>query len=187
MGAKSAARVMASIERSKSTTLARFLLALGIRDVGESTAASLVEHFGELAGLESATVDQILEVADVGPVIAAHVHSFFASPSNRTIVQRLIDSGVSWPTAAPRARTARPLAGVNVVLTGTLQTMTREEAGAALLELGAKVSSAVSKRTTYLVAGAEAGSKLARARELDVPVLDESGLARLLRGEVAVS
>ena len=195
MGERSAARVLASLDRSKKTSLARFLHALGIRDVGETTAAALVEHFGTLAALESATLEQVLEVPDVGPVIATHVQTFFASPANRSIVQRLIAAGVSWPEVAPRTRAARPLAGVTVVLTlslihivlsGTLKTMTREEAGAALQERGAKVSSAISKRTTYLVAGAEAGSKLARARELNVPVLDEQGLAQLLRGETPV-
>ncbi len=183
MGDKSAARVLASLERSKSTSLARFLHALGIRDVGEATAAALVAHFGTLGALEAATLEQILEVPDVGPVIAAHIKTFFASSSNHSIVQRLIAAGVSWPEASPVVRVARPLGGVTVVLTGTLQTMTREQAGAALQALGAKVSSAVSKRTSYLVAGAEAGSKLARARQLEVPVLDESGLERLLRGE----
>ena len=183
MGEKSAARVLTSLERSKHTSLARFLHALGIRDVGEATAAALVEHFGTLAALESATLEQVLEVPDVGPVIAAQVQAFFASPSNRSIVQRLMAAGVSWPEAAARTRASRPLTGVTVVLTGTLKSMTREAAGAALQERGAKVSSAISKRTTYLVAGAEAGSKLARARELAVPVLDESGLAQLLRGE----
>ena len=186
MGERSAARVLASLDRSKKTSLARFLHALGIRDVGETTAAALVEHFGTLAALESATLEQVLEVPDVGPVIATHVQTFFASPANRSIVQRLIAAGVSWPEVAPRTRAARPLAGVTIVLSGTLKTMTREEAGAALQERGAKVSSAISKRTTYLVAGAEAGSKLARARELNVPVLDEQGLAQLLRGETPV-
>ncbi len=184
MGEKSAARVLASLERSKRTSLSRFLYALGIRDVGEATAAGLVGHFGTLAALESATLEQILEVPDVGPVIAAQIQAFFASPSNRSIVQRLIAAGIAWPEATPVARAARPLNGITVVLTGTLETMTREQAGAALQALGAKVSSAVSKRTSYLIAGAEAGSKLARAGQLGVPVLDESGLARLLRGEL---
>jgi DNA ligase (NAD+) len=184
MGEKSAARVLASLERSKSTSLSRFLHGLGIRDVGEATAAALAGHFGTLAALEDATLEQILEVPDVGPVIAAHIKAFFASPSNRSVVQRLIAAGVSWPETAPVARAALSLSGVTIVLTGTLETMTREQAGAALQALGAKVSSAVSKRTNYLIAGAEAGSKLARARQLEVPVLDESGLAQLLRGEV---
>ena len=128
-------------------------------------------------------MEQILEVPDIGPVIAAQVQSFFASEANRTIVQRLIAAGVSWTEAAPAAGVTRSLAGVTVVLTGTLQSMTREEAGAALTALGAKVSSAVSKRTNFLVAGVDAGSKLARARELGIAVLDEGGLAQLLRGE----
>jgi DNA ligase (NAD+) len=182
MGEKSAARVIASLERSKRTTLPRFLLALGIPDVGEATAASLAEHFGTLAALESATVEQILEVADVGPIIAAHVQGFFASEQNRSVVRRLLAAGINWPEAAPVARAARALTGVTVVLTGTLTSMTREEATAALKALGAKVSSSVSAKTGYVVAGAEAGSKLARARELGVTVLDEEGLGKLLRG-----
>jgi DNA ligase (NAD+) len=183
MGEKSAARVLAALERSKRTSLPRFLYALGIPDVGEATAAGLAEHFGTLAALQSASVEQILEVPDVGPVIAAQVQEFFASAANRAIVQRLMGAGVTWPEAAPAAGAARPLAGITVVLTGTLGSMTREQAGAALKELGAKVSSAVSSRTNYLVAGAEAGSKLARARELGVAVLDEEGLAQLLQGK----
>jgi len=182
MGEKSAARVIASLERSKRTTLPRFLLALGIPDVGEATAASLAEHFGTLAALESATVEQILEVADVGPIIAAHVQGFFASEQNRSVVRRLVAAGINWPEAAPVARAARALTGVTVVLTGTLTSMTREEATAALKALGAKVSSSVSAKTTYVVAGAEVGSKLARAREVGGTVLDEEGLGKLLRG-----
>jgi DNA ligase (NAD+) len=182
MGEKSAARVLSALERSKRTSLPRFLHALGIRDVGEATAAALAEHFGTLAALQSATAAQILEVPDVGPVIAAQVQAFFASPANHAVVQRLIKAGVSWPEAAPVAAAARPLVGVTVVLTGTLESMTREQAGAALKELGAKVNSSVSSRTTYLVAGAEAGSKLERARELGVSVLDEHGLSQLLGG-----
>jgi DNA ligase (NAD+) len=181
MGKKSAARVLTAIEHSKRTSLPRFLHALGIRDVGEATAAALAEHFGTLTALQSASVEQILEVPDVGPVIAAQVQSFFASAANRSVVQRLIAAGLSWPEGAPVARVARPLAGVTVVLTGTLQSMTREQAAESLKDLGAKVSAAVSARTNYLVAGAEAGSKLTRARELGIPVLDEDGLARLLR------
>jgi DNA ligase (NAD+) len=184
MGEKSAARVMAALERSKNTSLPRFVHALGIRDVGEATAAALVEHFGTLDALASATVDQILEVPDVGPVIAAQVQAFFAAPSNRSIVQRLIAAGVSWPQAVQHVHAPRPLGGLTVVLTGTLQSMTREEAAAALQLLGAKVSSAVSKRTNYVVAGVDAGSKLARAQELGVSVLDEIGLSKLLRGEL---
>jgi DNA ligase (NAD+) len=124
----------------------------------------------------------MLEVPDIGPVIAAHVHAFFAAPANRTVLDRLIAAGVSWPEHAPAERSSLPLDGVSVVLTGALTGMTREAATEALQALGAKVSGAVSKRTRYLVAGAEAGSKLARARELGVTVLDETGLQSLLRG-----
>lgn len=183
MGEKSAANVLTALERSKHTTLPRFLHALGIRDVGEATAGALALHFGTLAALRSASVEQILEVPDVGPVIAAHVQAFFATPANRAIVDRLIAAGLNWPesASAPRARGA--LDGITVVLTGTLTSMTRESAATVLQALGAKVSGSVSKRTSYVVAGAEAGSKLARARELGVAVLDETGLAQLLRGE----
>ncbi len=183
MGEKSAANVLAALEHSKQTTLPRFLHALGIRDVGEATAAALAAHFGTLAALRSASVEQILEVPDVGPVIAAQVQAFFAAPANSTIIERLIDAGLRWPEAAPAASTAGALDGITVVLTGTLGSMTREQASAALQALGAKLGSAVSKRTTYLVAGEAAGSKLARARKLGVVVLDESGLGQLLRGE----
>ena len=183
MGEKSAANVFAALERSKRTTLPRFLHALGIRDVGEATAAALAAHFGALDALRAASVEQILEVPDVGPVIAAHVQAFFAAPANRAIIDRLNAAGFSWPEGPPASRVGGALDGVTIVLTGTLNSMTREAAGVALKTLGAKVISAVSKRTSYLVAGAEAGSKLERARELGVPVLDESGLAQLLRGE----
>ncbi len=183
MGEKSAARVMASLERSKKTSFTRFLHALGIRDVGEATAAALVEHFGTLEALSTATLEQILEVPDVGPVTAAQVQAFFAAPANRSVVERLLAAGISWPETARREPASRPLLGLTVVLTGTLQSMTREEAAEALQNLGAKVSSAVSKRTSYVVAGADAGSKLARAQELGIHVLDEKGLSSLLRGE----
>ena len=183
MGEKSAANVLAALERSKRTTLPRFLHALGIRDVGEATAAALAAHFGALASLREATVEQILGVPDVGPVIAAHVHAFFAAAANRAIIERLLASGLSWPEGPPVARAAGALDGLTVVLTGTLSSMTREQAGAALQALGAKLGASVSKRTNYVVAGVEAGSKLKRAQELGIPVLDESGLAQLLRGE----
>jgi DNA ligase (NAD+) len=183
MGEKSAAKVLAALERSKRTTLPRFLHALGIRDVGEATAASLAAHFGTLSALRNASAEQILEVPDVGPVIAAHVHEFFAAPANRAVIDRLVAAGFSWPEGAPAARAAGPLDGLTIVLTGTLGSMTREQAGEALQALGAKLGSSVSKKTHFVVAGAEAGSKLTRARELGVTVLDESGLAGLLRGE----
>ena len=183
MGEKSAANVLAALEHSKRTTLPRFLHALGIRDVGEATAAALASHFGSFAALRAATVEQILEVPDVGPVIASHVHAFFASESNRAIIERLLAAGLQWPEGPPTARATGALDGLTVVLTGSLTSMTREQAGDALQALGAKLGASVSKRTNYVVAGAEAGSKLKRARELGIPVLDETGLAQLLRGE----
>jgi DNA ligase (NAD+) len=183
MGEKSAANVLEALERSQRTTLPRFLHALGIRDVGEATAASLAAHFGTLDAVRRASTEQILEVPDVGPVIAAHVHDFFAAPANRAVIDRLVAAGFSWPEGAPAARVAGPLAGLTIVLTGTLGSMTREQAGEALRALGAKLSASVSKQTNFVVAGAEAGSKLARARKLGVTVLDETGLAQLLRGE----
>jgi DNA ligase (NAD+) len=183
MGEKSAANVLAALGRSKRTTLPRFLHALGIRHVGEATAAALAAHFGSLEAVRNAGTEQILEVPDVGPVIAAHVHDFFAAPANRAVIERLVAAGFSWPEGAPAVRTAGPLAGLTIVLTGTLSTMTREQAGEALQALGARLSASVSKKTHLVVAGAEAGSKLTRARELGVTVLDESGLAGLLRGE----
>ncbi|MBS0388057.1 MAG: NAD-dependent DNA ligase LigA [Proteobacteria bacterium] len=183
MGEKSADNVVAALERSKHTTLPRFLYALGIRDVGEATAASLAAHFGTLGALRAASVEQILEVPDVGPIIAAHVHGFFAAPANREVIERLQRSGVHWNEGPPVARAVGPLDGLTVVLTGTLASMTREQAGDALQAMGAKLGASVSKRTSYVVAGSDAGSKLKRAQELGIPVLDESGLAQLLRGE----
>jgi len=185
MGEKSAANLMAAIERSKQTTLPRLLNGLGIPGVGESTAAALASHFGALEALQSASAEQILEVADVGPVIAASVHEFFADARHARELTRLRQFGLSWtegPPASARSAVAAPLAGVTVVLTGSLEGMTREEATERLIALGAKVSGSVSKKTAYVVAGAEAGSKLTRAQELGVPVIDESGLRQLLKG-----
>ena len=184
MGDKSAANVVAAIARSKRTTLPRFLHGLGIREVGEATAAALAAHFGSLAALRSATVEQVLEVPDVGPVIAEQVQAFFAAPANRAVIDRLVAAGLEWPEGPPAAPAGGPLDGLTVVLTGTLAGRTREAASAALQALGAKVSGSVSKRTSFVVAGAEAGSKLERARQLGVTVLDEAGLEALLRGEL---
>jgi len=183
MGEKSAARLQAALERSRTTTLTRLLHALGIRDVGESTAAALAAHFGNLAALQAATPEQLLEVPDIGPVSAASIHEFFNSADNRQQLQRLAAAGLHWPEEAGRARAPGPLDGLTIVLTGSFADLSREAAGAALQQLGARVSSSVSKRTSYLVAGEQAGSKLTRARMLGVPVLDGADLAKLLRGE----
>lgn len=183
MGEKSAANLVAAIEHSKATTLPRLLHGLGIAGVGESTAKALADHFGSLDALAAASVEQILEVPDVGPVIAASVQGFFADARHRTELKRLRSLGLHWPEGPPAAREqtqALPLSGVTVVLTGTLPTMSRDQAAEQLQALGAKVSGSVSKKTSYLIAGAEPGSKLKRAEQLGIEVLDERGLKKLL-------
>jgi DNA ligase (NAD+) len=183
MGEKSAANLLASIEKSKETTLPRLLYALGIREVGEATALALARHFGTLEALMGASEDEIQQVEDVGPVVAAHVAAFLASEDHVNVINALRKKGVRWPELARvPAGAAGLLAGRTFVLTGTLTGMTREEAEEALAARGAKVSGSVSKKTSFVVAGAEAGSKLARARELKVPVLDEQEFRALLRG-----
>jgi DNA ligase (NAD+) len=174
MGPKSAANLVDALERSKHTTLPRFLYALGIRDVGESTALALATHFGRLEALESATLEEIQQVRDVGPVVAAHVRDFFDEQRNRTVIAALRQHGVSWPEAAPAPAAGEgPLSGETVVITGTLASMTRDEARQAARAAGATVTDAVSKKTTLLVVGAEAGSKLRKAQELGVTIVDE--------------
>jgi DNA ligase (NAD+) len=180
MGDKSAANLVQAIQKSRDTTLQRFLFALGIRDVGEATALALAQHFGKLEKLLDATADQIQQVPDIGPVVAAHVAAFFASSEHRKVISRLREEGVNWPDVERPDAATRPFAGMTFVITGTLDSMSREEAQEALLELGAKVSGSVSKKTRYVVAGAEAGSKLKKATELGVDVLDEKQFLELL-------
>jgi len=180
MGQKSAENVVAALERSKRTTFARFLFALGIRDVGEATAASLARHFGTLDSLMSADLSSVQRTPDVGPVVGSQVVEFFADAANREVVRRLREAGVSWPETSLGVAAEQPLAGLTFVLTGTLESMAREEAEDALRALGAKAAGSVSKKTSYLVAGAEAGSKLRKAEELGVPVLNETALLRIL-------
>ena len=183
MAEKSAVNLLQALEQSKSTTLGRFLFSLGIRHVGEATAKELARHFGQLDAIMAASEEALLQVADVGPVVAHSIATFFDQPHNREVVQALRDAGVSWPEGEALAPTEMPLAGVTVVLTGSLQSMGRDEAKEKLEALGAKVASSVSKKTHYVVAGAEAGSKLEKAQALGVPVLDDAGLAMLLSGE----
>jgi DNA ligase (NAD+) len=183
MGEKSAANVVAALAKARDTTLPRLLHALGIPDVGETTAAALAAHFGTLDALLAATAAQVQEVPDIGPVIAASVQAWFADPRHRAEIARLRAAGLHWPEGPPAPRATLPLAGLVIVLTGTLAAMSREAASEALRALGAKVAASVSAKTSYLVAGEEAGSKLARAGQLGVPVLGEEGLARLLEGE----
>jgi len=180
MAEKSAANVLAAIEQSKSTTLPRFIFGLGIRHVGEATAKALARHFGSLDALMQASEAQLAEVEDVGPVVARSIRTFFDQPHNREVVEQLRACGVHWTEGPPAERTPQPLSGKTFVLTGTLPTLSREEAKALLEAAGAKVSGSVSKKTDYVVAGAEAGSKLDKARELGVAVIDEAQMRALL-------
>jgi DNA ligase (NAD+) len=183
---KSAQNLLDSLEKAKHTTLARFLYALGIRQVGESTAKDLAKHFGSLDPIMKATVEELLEVNDVGPVVAESIHQFFAEEHNRTVIEQLRAPGkVTWQEGPPAPKAPQGvLAGKTVVLTGTLPTLAREEAKEMLEAAGAKVAGSVSKKTDYVVAGADAGSKLAKAEELGVPVLDEDGMRKLLEGQI---
>jgi DNA ligase (NAD+) len=182
MGEKSAQNLVAALDRSRNTTLPRFLFALGIRHVGEATARSLAEHFGDLDPLMNASVEEIERVADIGPIVAATVHNFFQEPHNREVIAALRKHGVHWSAVEkPSPAAGAPLAGRTFVLTGTLESMTREQAEQQVLSLGGKVSGSVSKKTGYVVAGAEAGSKLEKAQKLGVAVLDESQFLAMLR------
>ncbi len=183
MAEKSALNVLASLARSKSTTLPRFLFGLGIRHVGEATAKDLSRHFGSLDALMAASVDQLLQVRDVGPVVAHSLRTFFDQPHNREVVEQLRACGVHWTEGPPTPGANLPLAGKTYVLTGTLPTLSREQAKEMLEAAGAKVAGSVSKKTHGVIAGAEAGSKLEKALELGIPVLDEAGLLALVASE----
>ena len=179
MGEKSAVNIIESLERSKKTTLARFLFALGIRDVGEATAEALARHFRLLEVLRRSSTGQIEEVPDIGPITAAHVHAFLAEPRNSRVIDSLIRLGVHWPEIREVAPRNNVLNGKTFVLTGKLSTMTRDEAGDLIRELGGKVAGSVSKNTDYVVAGEDAGSKLRKATELGVQIVDEDGLLKM--------
>jgi DNA ligase (NAD+) len=181
MGEKSAKNVVDAIEKSKETTLPRFLFALGIPQVGESTARALAEQFGNLDDLMKATAAQIEETPDVGPIVSGEVAKFFADPRARDVIERLRKAGVRWKDIDVQRAAALPLAGLTFVITGTLEGLQREAAEDALRELGAKVSGSVSKKTSYLVVGADAGSKLAKAQQLGVPILDEAALDTVIK------
>ncbi len=182
MADKSAANLLAALAQSKHTTLPRFLYSLGIRHVGEATAKDLAAHFGSLDRVMDASQAQLLEVNDIGPVVAASIRSFFDQAHNREVAEQLRAAGIRWDEHDGAASAApRPLVGLSVVLTGTLPTLTREQAKELLEAAGAKVAGSVSKKTAYVVAGSEAGSKLDKAHQLGVPVLDEDGLRALLQ------
>jgi DNA ligase (NAD+) len=183
MAEKSAANILAGLEKSKQTTLARFLYALGIRHVGETTAKDLARHFGGVDRLMDASLEQLLQVPDVGPIVAQSIHAFFDQAHNREVVEQLRAAGITWSEHEGSAdETApKPLAGKTFVLTGTLPSLSRDEAKALIEEAGGKVAGSVSKKTHFVVAGTEAGSKLDKARELGVAVLDEAGLREILK------
>jgi len=180
MAEKSAANTTAAIGKSKNTTLARLIYSLGIRNVGESTARDLAAHFGNLDSLMQAGIDDLQQVPDVGPVVAESVAQFFAEPHNREVISGLLAAGVHYDTAAPRLVANGAAAGRIFVLTGTLPGLTRDDAKALIEAAGGRVTGSVSKKTDFVVAGAEAGSKLEKALELGVTVLDEQGLLTLL-------
>ena len=191
MGDKSAANLLAGLEASKRTTLGRFLYALGIRHIGETTAKDLARHFGKIDRIIEATEAQLLEVNDVGPVVAHSVRSFFEQPHHREIVEQLRAVGITWEetegvaVVAPEATGIAGVTGKTFVLTGTLPTLTRDAAKELIEAAGGKVTGSVSKKTNYVVAGTEAGSKLDKANELGVMVLDETALLALLQGQIA--
>jgi DNA ligase (NAD+) len=180
MGEKSADNLLAAIEKSRQTTMPRLLFGLGIREVGEATALALANHFGSLEKLMQADEQGLLQVEDVGPVMAAHIAHFFGNKENHLVIEQLRARGVSWPEHQSAAVSDK-LAGQIIVLTGTLETMTRDDARARLQALGAKVAGSVSKKTNVVIAGPGAGSKLDKAVELGVTVLDEQGLIELLK------
>ena len=182
MADKSANNLLEAIEQSKQTTLARFIFGLGIRHVGEATAKALARHFGQLDAIMAASPEQLLEVDDVGPVVAQSIRTFFDQPHNREVVEQLRACGVTWTEGEPAERAPQPLAGLTLVITGTLATLGRDEAKDKVEAAGGKVAGSVSKKTDYVVAGAEAGSKLTKALELGVKVIDENQLMELLNG-----
>ncbi len=183
MAEKSALNILKALEASKQTTLPRFIYGLGIRHVGEATAKELARHFGTLDAFMQASLDDLLQVADVGPIVAQSVLTFFAQAHHQEIVAQLRVCGVRWDEGPPAERLPQPLSGQTVVLTGTLPTLSRDAAKAMLEDAGAKVAGSVSQKTSYVVAGAEAGSKLEKALALGLPVLDEAGLLALLKGD----
>jgi DNA ligase (NAD+) len=185
MADKSANNLLDALEKSKQTTLPRFLFGLGIRHVGEATAKELARHFGSLDAVMDATEEQLLEVSDVGPIVAQSIRTFFDQPHNREVVEQLRACGVTWPEGKPAARAPQPLSGKTFVITGTLPTLSRDEAKDRVEAAGGKVAGSVSKKTDFVVAGTEAGSKLTKAQELGVAVIDEAALLALLAAPAA--
>jgi DNA ligase (NAD+) len=181
MGDKSADKLLAAINRSKGTTLARFLYGLGIREVGEATAVALAVHYGKLEPILRANEEELQQVPDVGPVVASRIRAFFDEEHNRQIISELIELGLKWEESEPVSQpTEGPCVGKTFVLTGTLSGMTRDQAKARIQSMGGKVAGSVSKKTDYLVYGENAGSKLSKAQSLEIDVLDEAAFEDLL-------
>ena len=180
MADKSARNLIEALEHSKQTTLPRFIFGLGIRHVGEATAKALASHFGQLDSVTDATEAQLLEVADVGPIVAKSIRTFFDQPHNREVVEQLRACGLRWAEGPPAATAPKPLSGKTFVITGTLPNLSRDEAKDLLEAAGGKVAGSVSKKTDYLLAGEDAGSKLTKAQALGVAILDESAMRALL-------
>jgi DNA ligase (NAD+) len=180
MGPKSAKNIIKALEKSQSTTFAKFLYALGIREVGESTARTLAQSFGRLETLMQATKKDLEQIEDIGPIVAKHIVTFFQQSHNREVIQRLQAIGMHWPENEPTSVNTQALSGQTFVLTGTLTRLTRNEAKARLEALGAKVSGSVSKKTACVVAGEKAGSKLEKAQALGIKIIDENAFLALL-------
>ena len=181
MGEKSAQNALDSLQKAKKTTLARFIFALGIREVGEATALNLANHFKTLEALQNATFEQLQEVQDVGEVVANRIVLFWREAHNVAVVQDLIAQGVHWEVVEAKEAGENPLKGKTVVLTGTLAQMGRDQAKALLQQLGCKVSGSVSAKTDFVIAGENAGSKLAKAQELNIRILDEEAFLALVK------
>lgn len=180
MATKSAQNILDALQSSKSTTLARFIYALGMRNVGEATAKDLAKYFGNLSALMQANIDDLLAVNDVGPVVAESINNFFTEPHNQTVIKELLKAGITWPETDGRQLATGNLSGKTFVLTGTLPNLPRDSAKELIEAAGGKVSGSVSKKTDYVVAGSDAGSKLDKAQELGLAILDEAGLLELL-------
>jgi len=177
---KSAQNLVQALEKSKNTTLPRFVFGLGIRHVGEATAKELARHFGRLDAIMIATEEQLLQVSDVGPIVAKSIRTFFEQPHNREVVEQLRACGLTWPEGEPIERAPQPLAGKTFVITGTLPTLSRDDARDRIEAAGGKAVGSVSRKTDFVVVGADAGSKLVKAQELGLAVIDEAGLLAML-------
>ncbi|MCK4708119.1 MAG: NAD-dependent DNA ligase LigA, partial [Gammaproteobacteria bacterium] len=182
MAEKSAQNLLDALEHSKQTTLPRFIYSLGIREVGEATALALANHFTDLHSVENADEESLIQVEDVGPVVAANIVHFFAQQDNQQVIETVVAAGVHWPAIEKRDDIDLPLKGTTYVITGTLEKYSRQQAAELLKKLGAKVSSSVSKKTTAVVAGAKPGSKVDKADKLGVKVLDEKLFDELVSG-----